>query len=87
MKTAATTAVPSADGTFYYYYYYDNPETQQQPPIVSDEQQAYNNNVAGNYYYYYTIDGASEANYNELLLQPAGNSENYASQRIAGGWR
>lgn len=93
-RTAETTAaVPSTDGTYYYYYLYENPDTQQQhqPAIIEEQQQQqqpiYNNNVAGNYYYYYTIDGASDANYNELLLQPAGNNENYAGQRIVSGWR
>lgn len=74
------TAAP-AEGTYYYYYYYDNNESQPPPPAINDEQQqqTYNNNIAGNYYYYYTIDGTSDANYNEY---PAGNNESHNSQRM-----
>lgn len=86
-------AAPAESPYYYYYYYNNNNETLQPPPAMNDEQQqqqqqqVYNNNVAGNYFYYYTIDGTSDANYNEFYVQPAGNNENYNSQRIINNWR
>lgn len=76
-KSAVAATPTSTDGTYYYYYYY-NTETHQAPAINDEQQQqqVYNNNIAGNYYYY-TIDGTSDANYNEFIMQPAGNTENY----------
>lgn len=83
MGKSAVAATPSpTDGTYYYYYYYNT-----ELPAINDEQQqqqVYNNNIAGNYYY--TIDGPTDANYNEFLMQPAGNTENYNGQRII-NWR
>ena len=94
--TSAKSARASAptEGT-YYYYYINNNETLQPPrSAVYDEQQqnqqqqpTYNNDIAGNYYYYYTTDGTSDPNYNDFYIQPAGNYENYNSQRIINNWR
>lgn len=76
----STLATAPADNTFYYYYYY-NTDTHQLPAINDEQQQVYNN-IAGNYYYY-TIDGTSDANYNDIFIQPAGNTENFNGQ----SWR
>lgn len=64
------------EGTYFYYVYNET------PPAINDEQLQQQANIAGNYFYYYTIDGTSDANYNEFLIQQAGKNENYNSQRI-----
>jgi hypothetical protein len=81
-KTALAATSAPAESTYYYYYYY-NTDTHQLPAMNDEQQQQVYNNIAGNYYYY-AIDGTSDANYNDILIQPAGNTERYNGQ---GTWR
>ncbi|KAG5679415.1 hypothetical protein PVAND_008982 [Polypedilum vanderplanki] len=78
VTTTIENTVPAEEApSYYYYYYYPSADETTTPaiqvPMSSEEQQYYFNNVGG--YYYYAIDGTIDPNYNEYLIQQAGNNE------------